>query len=220
MAVLKYVLFILLFVLIGCARESGKAGDPTSLGDSNSINIINVDDAPVAVAITPANFNEDTESVMTLVYSDADSDLATACTISAPSNVTETTACSCDVAGVCTVGVTGTENYVGVGSFNYSVTANSVVSNIVSSTFTIDNVDDAPVAVAITPANFNEDTESVMTLVYSDADSDLATACAISVPSNVTETTACSCDVAGVCTVGVTGTENYVGVGSFNYSVT
>jgi hypothetical protein len=100
-----------------------------------------VENAPVAVAITPANFNEDTESLMTLVYSDADSDLAATCSISGPTNVTETTACSCTAGGVCTVGVTGNLGFVGSGeSFNFRVTANSAVSNDSSAQLTISEV--------------------------------------------------------------------------------
>ncbi len=187
-----------------------------------SISVLTIDDAPVASAITPASFNEDTQSIITLSYTDADSDLATTCSLSALSSVTITQACACDGGGVCTVGVTGTPlNYSGAASFNYTVTANSAVSNSASATLTIGNTDDAPVASAITPASFNEDTQSIITLSYTDADSDLATTCSLSALSSVTITQACACDGGGVCTVGVTGTPlNYSGAASFNYTVT
>jgi len=198
------------------------ANSAVSNSASATLTIGNTDDVPVASAITPASFNEDTQSIITLSYTDADSDLATTCSLSALSSVTITQACACDGGGVCTVGVTGTPlNYSGAASFNYTVTANSAVSNSVAATLTINNTDDAPVASAITPASFNEDTQSIISLNYTDADSDLATACSLSALSSVTITQACACDGGGVCTVGVTGTPlNYNGAASFNYTVT
>src|SRR3989339_668510 len=198
------------------------ANSAVSNSASATLTIGNTDDVPVASAITPASFNEDTQSIITLSYTDADSDLAAACSLSALSSVTITQACACDGGGVCTVGVTGTPlNYSGAASFNYTVTANSAVSNSASATLTIGNTDDVPVASAITPASFNEDTQSIITLSYTDADSDLATTCSLSALSSVTITQACACDGGGVCTVGVTGTPlNYSGAASFNYTVT
>ena len=52
-------------------------------------------------------FNEDTQSIITLSYSDIESNQATTCTLSSLTNVTVTQGCAC-LAGVCTVGVTGT----------------------------------------------------------------------------------------------------------------
>ena len=55
--------------------------------------------------------------------------------------------------GVCTVGVTGTLNYIGAASFDYTVNDGDV-SNVVTATLTIDPVNDAPLAANITPASF------------------------------------------------------------------
>ncbi len=173
---------------------------------------------PVANNITPANFNEDTLSVITLNYTDADLDQAATCTLSGLSNVTETQACAC-AAGVCTVGVTGAANYYGAAGFSYTVTADSDVSNTATATLTIDSIDDAPVASNITPASIPKNQQGIITLSYTDVESDQATTCAVSGLSNVTETQACVC-AAGVCTVGVTGTLNYTGAATFNYIVT
>ncbi|HXH31251.1 MAG TPA: tandem-95 repeat protein [Bacteriovoracaceae bacterium] len=196
------------------------AGGQTSANATASLTVSAVDDAPVAVALTPAAFNEDTQQIITLNYSDVDGDLATACTPSALTNVTVTQTCAC-AAGTCTVGVTGSPlNYNGAASFNYTVTANGQTSAAVAATLSITNVNDAPVAAAISPAAFNEDTQAIITLSYSDADSDLATACTPSALTNVTVTQACAC-AAGTCTVGVTGSPlNYNGAASFNYTVT
>jgi hypothetical protein len=182
--------------------------------------IIHQDHAPVSTNITPVAFNEDTQSIMTLAYTDADNDKAATCALTSLGNVTVTQACACDGAGVCTVGVTGTANYNGAASFYYTVTANGAASNSSTSTFTINNVDDPPVATNITPPAFDQDTQSIITLAYTDVDSDKATVCAITSSTNVTVTQACACSVAGVCTVGVTGTSNYSGAASFNYTVT
>lgn len=186
---------------------------------SATLSITAVGDAPVATNITPAAFNEDVQSIITLAYTDVESNLATACAISTPTNVTVTQACACNGAGVCTVGVTGTSNYNGAAGFGYTVTANAQTSNTAAASFTINAVDDAPVATNITPAAFNSNTQSVITLAYSDVESHLATVCSITTPTNVTVTQACAC-AAGTCTVGVTSTFNYSGAASFNYTVT
>lgn len=185
-----------------------------------SLSIINQDHAPVSSAITPIAFNEETQSIMTLSYTDADNDKAATCALTSLGNITVTQACACDGAGVCTVGVTGTSNYYGAASFYYTVTANGTASNSVTSTFTINNMDDAPVSTNITPPGFDKNVQSIITLAYTDADNDKGTSCALTGLTNVTETQACACDGAGVCIVGVTGTNNYVGAASFNYTVT
>jgi len=185
-----------------------------------SLNIIHQDHAPVSSNLTPVAFNEDTQSIITLSYTDIDSDKATSCNLTSLGNVTVTQACACNGAGVCTVGVTGTPNFAGAANFYYTVTANGATSNISIANFTINNVDDAPVASNITPASFDQNTQSIITLSYSDPDSDKASSCSVGGLTNVTETQACACDVAGVCTVGVTGTNNYNGAASFTYTVT
>ncbi len=185
-----------------------------------NLSIISVDDAPASTNITPVSFNEDTPSIITLAYTDADNDKASSCGLTSLGNVTITQACACDIAGVCTVGVGGTLNFYGAGSFYYTVTANGAASNSSIASFTINNVDDAPVALAITPPAFDQNVQSIITLSYTDPDPNKANACSISGLSNVTVTQACSCSVAGVCTVGVTGTLNYSGAAAFNYTVT
>lgn len=81
--------------------------------DAFVLTVSAVDDAPVASDITPASFEQDTQSIITLSYTDQESDLATSCSISNLTNVTVTQACSCTGLGVCTVGVTGTASYYG-----------------------------------------------------------------------------------------------------------
>jgi hypothetical protein len=198
------------------------ANAQTSNSALASLTITAIDDPPVANAISPAAFNEDTQSIITLSYSDVESDLATACAVTGPTNVTVSTPCACSGAGVCTVGVTGSPlNYNGPASFSYTVTANAQTSNSATASLTITPVNDPPVASAITPPAFNEDTQSIITLSYSDVEADLATACAVTGPTNVTVSTPCACSGAGVCTVGVTGSPlNYNGPASFSYTVT
>ncbi|RME14994.1 MAG: hypothetical protein D6797_07645, partial [Bdellovibrio sp.] len=98
---------------------------------------------PIANNISPSSFNEDTESIITLSYSDAENDLATSCSLLNLNNVTETTACSCS-SGTCTVGVTGTSNYNGTASFDYKVVANGATSNVATVNLNISPVNDAP----------------------------------------------------------------------------
>jgi hypothetical protein len=191
------------------------ANSAISTSATATLTINNVDDAPVAANITPAAFSEDTQSLITLSYSDVDGNLGATCSVTADSNTSVTQACSCNASGVCTVGITGNTNFNGAASFTYTVTANSAVSNTATATLTINNTDDAPVAAAITPAAFNEDTQSVITLSYSDNDGDLATVCSVTSDANTSISQACSCNASGVCTVGITGNSNYNGAASF-----
>jgi hypothetical protein len=193
-------------------------GSDTSNNATASLNIQAVDDAPVAADITPAAFNEDTASNITLSYSDVESHAATSCAIIATTNITVDTACAC-VTGVCTVGVKGTLNYFGAASFTYRVTANSLQSNTATASLTINPVDDAPVANNFTHSGtILEETEGIVTLQYTDVESDQATTCSVTPSSNITVSSACSC-TSGVCTVGVTGVSNFFGSTNFTFSV-
>ncbi len=206
-------------------NQSGIATITLVVNDSHSTSnssfvatVTPVDDAPIASNITPAAFNEDTQSIITLSYSDPELDQATGCTLSSLTNVTATQSCGC-TSGVCTVGITGTSNYNGSASFNYTVTSNGQTSNSATATLSITPVNDAPVAVLLTPAAFNEDTDSIINLSYSDVEGDIASSCSISGLTNITISTACTCTL-GSCSVGVRGTSNYNGLASFNYAVT
>ncbi len=96
--------------------------------------------APVANAIVPASFDANSSLTITLDYNDAELDLASSCAISDLSHVTIATLCACNGTGVCTVQVTGATDYVGSAGFNYTVTANGMVSNSATATLTLDNV--------------------------------------------------------------------------------
>lgn len=192
----------------------------TSPPGSGNLFIDGSDDAPVSTNITPPSFAENTESIITLDYTDPENDLATSCAVSSLTNITETTPCSCDASGVCTVGVTGNTNFDGPGSFDFTVTANSTQSNTSTANFTITGTDSPPTANNLTAITFDEDAEEIITLSYSDPELNLATTCSIFNPTNITVTTACSCNGSGVCTVGVTGTSSYSGPASFDYNVT
>ena len=131
-----------------------------------TINAVN--DAPVATAMTPAKFNEDTQSVLHFQYSDTESNNATSCTLSNLTNVTVTQACAC-AAGVCTVGVTGTQ----ITMVQQVLVLQLMMVRIqmsATATLTINPVNDAPIANDITPAAFNEDVQSIITLSYSDVE--------------------------------------------------
>ena len=121
-----------------------------------------VNDPPVANPISPPAFPEDTASTITLSYTDAEGDLATACAVSSPTNVTVSTPCSC-TAGACTVGVTGTANFNGSASFSYTVTANGQTSNSAIASLTISAVNDAPtVTTSAGTTAFTEDGGAVV----------------------------------------------------------
>ncbi|MFT6633400.1 MAG: sulfatase activating formylglycine-generating enzyme [Bacteriovoracaceae bacterium] len=98
-----------------------------------------LDNAPVSASLTPSNGYREIETIITLSYTDADSDQATGCSISGLSNLTESTACACS-SGTCTVGVIGIASYTGAVSFNYTVTANSATSNQSGVNFTLNAI--------------------------------------------------------------------------------
>jgi surface protein len=172
--------------------------------------------APVAISAGPLAATEDTTIAITLNYTNNGGPAVTSCQLQTLNNLTETVACACSL-GVCTVSVTGTTDYHGAANFEFTVN-NGVTSNWASVSLTIASVDDAPVAQNIGPIAFNEDTEQMINLVYSDVEGDLATSCTLDNLNNITETTPCSC-VAGSCSVGVTGLSDYNGTASFTYQV-
>lgn len=158
--------------------DSGYAGadtfnytlsDATGTTSQGSVTItVNANHAPtISTYIAPA-FNEDTQSIITLPYSDVDGDLATSCAIFNLNKVNETQSCVC-AGGVCTVGVRGKANLSGGDWLNYTVTANGQTSQTATVILTITPVNDAPVAsdYSITLPYF---TTSEITLPGSDVD--------------------------------------------------
>lgn len=199
-------------------RYTITAAGKTSIARTASVTIVSVDDGPPVVAdVAASDLAEETTVILTLNYTDLDDDTATGCTLSNHNNLTEVTACSC-TQGICSVGVQGTANYFGSASFDYTVTAGGVESNTASVTMTITNVEDPTVTTAQS-VTMNEDEATIITLNYSDPDQTLADGCAVSNLSNITVSTACSCDSEGVCTVGMQGAPNYFGSSSFAYTV-
>lgn len=173
---------------------------------------------PIADNIGTFTFNEDTQEIVTLSYTDPEGDLATSCTVVSVTNVSETQGCACDGAGVCTVGVTGTSHYHGSASFTYNVTANGQQTNNATASLSITSVADAPLTSNFSDNTLNEDIQKVITLAHTVVGGDAATSCSISSLSNITETQACACS-SGTCTVGVTGTLHYFGPASFDYTI-
>lgn len=159
----------------------GALSTPTTF----TFNVTPVDDAPVASNITSLTINEDTQATVTLPYIDVDGDQATTCSLSALNHITVTSACSC-TAGVCTAGITGTQDYNGVAGFSFNVTANSVVSNTATASFTIAAVNDAPTISAITSKTMLEDGSLSVTFTIADVDSTLTCAGSVTKTSNVT----------------------------------
>jgi hypothetical protein len=115
--------------------NSNKASKTNSLDQSNS--------PPVADNISPNSFNEDELSIISLPYSDAESDLAETCTTSDLENITIIQSCTCS-AGVCSVGVISTTGYSGPAQFKFSVTTGTTTSNSGLVSLTINPVQDLP----------------------------------------------------------------------------
>ncbi len=199
------------------------AGNVSARVDTNSV-ILNLGgNAPVANNLIPTSFDEDTEELITLVYNDGDGDLATTCALSSLVNVTETTACSCTL-GTCTVGVTGTLNYFGSASFNYTVTAAAQVSNAASGTLTIDSVDDAPTIsdIADQTTDLNTATSAIGFLI-GDVDDAITCADVTGVSSLTSFVANSSIVIAGTapnCTVTLTPENNETGLAVITLTIT
>ncbi|MBC77733.1 MAG: hypothetical protein CME64_17135 [Halobacteriovoraceae bacterium] len=161
-------------------------------GDTNSDNTlaatpIKIETAPVVNDFNPSNGTEDVESLVSLNYTDAESDEATSCVVSNLSNLTETTSCACS-SGTCSVGVTGVSNYSGAVAFDYSVVANGASSNTATATFSLGSVNDSPLISDVTDKNGFENTPtSSITINISDVDDTLT--CGGSISMNSTNTT-------------------------------
>lgn len=213
--------FILLIAgfFLACEPVDGPDSLLRNSGDTSSSYGEFVVGAPIALSSTHPAFAEETATTISLDYTDAEGDLATACTITSYSNVSITQPCTCTLSGVCSVEVTGDLNFSGSTSLGFTITANGQTSAPASVSMTITNVDDDPVANNISPPAFDENTQSIITLSYTDPDGDSATACTVGGLTNITVTQACACSL-GSCTVGVTGTSNYSGTASFTYTVT
>lgn len=97
------------------------------------------DSAPVSLSLNPQSGYREIEKIVTLSYSDTDSDLATNCSLSNLVNISESTSCACS-SGICSVGVTGDAGYTGGVAFDYTVTANGAISNTASVNFILNDL--------------------------------------------------------------------------------
>ncbi len=125
-------------------------GSPTLCSSNKTITItVNaVDDPPVANAVSVTGV-EDAASIVGLSYSDVEGHIASACTVSSVTNGSITGACSCTAGGNCSVVITPDANFnSSAGSkvtFNYTVTANGLTSNLASGAITVSEVNDVPI---------------------------------------------------------------------------
>jgi PKD repeat protein len=133
------------------------ATDPGLLSDSDNVVVtVNpIDDAPVAYDVS-SNTDEDTEVNITLSYDDVDGDLATECDIVGLVGGLETTLCSCDLTGVCTVGITPSANLTDTVFANYYVN-NTYNSNLAFFNISVNPINDAPIMGDIPDVTFYED---------------------------------------------------------------
>ena len=150
--------------MTACVADSAKNGTASG-GGGGVVNRLTTSN------ITATAFDEDTQSIITLVYTDLDSHQASSCTITSLSNVSITKACSC-TAGVCTVGVTGTTNYNGSASFKYYVIANGATSTSSTVSMIINPVADRPTVTSTTITNliYENQESAFLTLNYNDPD--------------------------------------------------
>lgn len=123
-----------------------------------NINVTAADDPPVnnVAGMGSIVMNEDAISTLTLLYTDAESQNATACTVGGLTQLRITTACTCDGAGVCTVSLRPAQDYPnpsqvdgtgdGPASFTYSVSYSGGAVSSATSTVNlyVDPANDTP----------------------------------------------------------------------------
>jgi len=153
------------YYIMVTATNSTSTQDAASEGIGTPFN-----SPPVANTITPASFSEDSNSIITLSYTDVEGNNPSSCSTSALTNLTLTTPCTC-AAGVCTVEVRGTSDYSGPATFNYTITDIGGTSNSALASMTINPINDAPVIPAISPQSVAEDGTLVLNFNLSDVDS-------------------------------------------------
>ena len=143
-----------------------------------TINVTNVNDAPVALAQSVTTL-EETAKTITLSGTDADSDTLSFNSVSTPSNGT--------LSGTApNLTYTPAANFTGSDSFTFKVNDGTVDSITTATvTITVTNVNDVPVALgqSVTTA---EETAKTITLSGTDADSDTLSFNSVSTPSNGT----------------------------------
>ncbi len=170
---------------------------------------------PVMNPISNQNTDEDTTKIINFVISDPDTVLDCDNSISVTSSSPVSSISKGGTAPNCTLTVVPVSNLNASSPITVTV-SDGELSASRTFNFTVNPIDDAPVTSQVSQT-INEDVATVVTLSYTDIENDSATTCALSNPSNVTGTCACT---SGVCSATVTGNLNYNGAASFNYTVT
>jgi hypothetical protein len=165
--------------------------------------------------ISNQNTDEDDTKIINFVISDPDTVLDCNNSISVASSSPVSSISKGGTAPNCTLTVVPVSNLNASSPITVTV-SDGELSASRTFNFTVNPIDDAPVTSQVSQT-INEDVATVVTLSYTDIENDSATTCALSNPSNVTGTCACT---SGVCSATVTGNLNYNGAASFNYTVT
>jgi Ca2+-binding RTX toxin-like protein len=175
--------------------HTGTGGSKTDT-DSVAINVISVNDAPVATTAS-ASGNEDAASIpITLTGTDVDGTIASVTLTSLPANgtlysdagLTTLAAISTPYAGAShTFYFVPNANFNGAPTFQFTVTDNQAASDATpaTATITVNSVNDAPVATTAS-ASGNEDTPIPIMLTGTDADGTIASITLTSLPANGT----------------------------------
>ena len=170
---------------------------------------------PVAENFSAPSFAMNSDSVITLDYEIALDNADVSCSVTNLVNIALSQECSCD-SGVCSVEISGDTNYFGAASFDFSIAYGEEISETATATLLIDDIPATTTDIA--PTGVFYETESIVTLDYSDVLNRDATSCEITSTNNLQETQACLCS-SGVCTVGITGADDFFGAASFEYIV-
>lgn len=162
-----------------------------------------VNHVPVADAVN-ASTNENTEKTITLIGTDSDGDSLSYTKVTDPTH--GSVSFNNNIATY-----TPTNGYTGADSFTYKVNDGTVDSNIATVTISVETMNHAPVADAVS-ASTNENTEKAITLAGTDSDGDLLNYIKVTDPSH--GTISFNDNIATY-----TPTNDYNGADSFSYKV-
>ncbi len=170
-----------------------------------SITVTNINDAPIANDQSVTVDEDSNNNVITLNGSDIEGDTLTYTVETAPANGT--------LGGtVPNLSYTPNTNYTGTDSFTFSINDGTTNSNTATISITIDNINDAPTAIAQTISVDEDSNNNVITLSGSDIEGDTLTYTIETAPANGT--------LSGTApNLSYTPNANYSGSDSFTFSV-
>jgi hypothetical protein len=107
-------------IIVGTVLSKAKTSNPTVKLIGNGLKF-SEDISPSS--ITTVTLSRNIESIISLNYQNSSGERITGCSLSHLNSIEIITPCSCDNTGICSVGIRGTLNRVGVAGFSYRISS-------------------------------------------------------------------------------------------------